>query len=277
MGKALVLRGTDFSVNRLDVVTYLDPIPCTGLSISAHSIGFTSMSTATLSATFTPVDTTDILEWRSSNENVATVTNGIVTAVGLGSAVITAVCGTFSETCAVSVNISLTAGDIPESCVCVYPSRSVSELANGKDTLAAYIYVDSSSPAVYSKHITVCSTTPTPYKAITNTDSRFDNLYPIKIPRGTVTIETTTSDLYSFALFFMDSTTKATYLNAAANGTKVVATGGSTVYASGTPKKTVYTMPDNIGTADSCVIDLGFSNALESVPSDLVINFKGAS
>ena len=48
------------------------------------------------------------LTWASSNENVATVTDGVVTAVGEGSTMITAVSGTLSAKCLVTVE-----GDTP--------------------------------------------------------------------------------------------------------------------------------------------------------------------
>lgn len=50
----------------------------------------TAPNTATITATLTPSDATDTVKWTSSNTDVATVTNGVVTAVGDGQTTITA-------------------------------------------------------------------------------------------------------------------------------------------------------------------------------------------
>ena len=43
------------------------------------------------------------IEWVSANENVVKVVDGVVTAVGEGTAMITAICGNYSATCLVNV------------------------------------------------------------------------------------------------------------------------------------------------------------------------------
>ena len=50
----------------------------------------------------TPVDTTDSVIWSSSDENVATVNNGVVTIHGIGTATITATCG--NQTATATIN-----------------------------------------------------------------------------------------------------------------------------------------------------------------------------
>ena len=64
-------------------------------------------STITLTATV-PGQTNPEIEWISSNDNVCTVVNGVVTAVGPGQSMITASSGNFSATCLVTVE-----GDTP--------------------------------------------------------------------------------------------------------------------------------------------------------------------
>lgn len=105
MSKALVIKGANFSANKVETVTLSSPVPCTGLALSQDSMTPTSLGVAgTLTATLTPVGTTDILVWSSSDTDVATVENGVVTVVGLGSATITASCGEQTATCAVTVD-----------------------------------------------------------------------------------------------------------------------------------------------------------------------------
>lgn len=103
MGKALVIKNVDFSENKLTTVTLGSAVPCTGLSLSESSVSFTSITSVTITATRVPANTTDTVAWSTSNPSVVTVSSGIVTAVGVGSATITATCGQQTATCSVSV------------------------------------------------------------------------------------------------------------------------------------------------------------------------------
>ena len=61
--------------------------------------------TTTLNATITPANAVETITWSSSDEDVATVDeNGEVTAVGAGTATITATAGSASDTCEVTVH-----------------------------------------------------------------------------------------------------------------------------------------------------------------------------
>lgn len=79
--------------------------PMTGIGMDQKSISVIETSTATLSVHYLPEDTTDsrALTWTTSDPAVATVSNGTVTAVSVGTCTITATCGTFSTTAAVNV------------------------------------------------------------------------------------------------------------------------------------------------------------------------------
>lgn len=105
MSYALKIQNVDFSSVYLDKVTYIEPIPCTGLSLSPSSLSFTTAEESKqLTVTKTPLDTTDTLLWSSSNENVATVVNGLVTIHGIGTTTITATCG--NQTASVTITQS---------------------------------------------------------------------------------------------------------------------------------------------------------------------------
>lgn len=109
MSKAIVIKGADFSANALGQITFGDPVPCTGISLNKSTTELGGVGeTETLTASVTPVDTTDTITWASSDASVATVSNGVITAVGLGAATITATCGEYSATCEVSVKEILT-------------------------------------------------------------------------------------------------------------------------------------------------------------------------
>ena len=103
MGYAIKLQNVDFSNTAVERITYIEPIPCTAISLDESTLSFEQDGeTKTLTATVTPIDTTDVVEWTSSNNNIATVENGVVTIHGIGSATITATCG--SQTASASIN-----------------------------------------------------------------------------------------------------------------------------------------------------------------------------
>lgn len=78
-------------------------VPATGITLSKTSLSLTKGNTETLNATVTPSNSTDSVVWTSNNPSVATVSNGVVTAVGTGSATITATAGSKSATCSITV------------------------------------------------------------------------------------------------------------------------------------------------------------------------------
>ena len=92
-------------------------VPAESVALSETALALTEGGSATLTATATPENTTDKLVWTSSNEAVATVDNGTVTAVAAGTATITAICGSARAECAVTVSaapagpISVKVGD----------------------------------------------------------------------------------------------------------------------------------------------------------------------
>lgn len=105
MSKALVIKSVDFSANRVEQITLRNTVYCTGITLNKNNITSNEIDvTEALVATVTPVDCTEQVIWQTSDVTVATVNNGTVTIVGLGTATITVTCGNYSATCSVTVN-----------------------------------------------------------------------------------------------------------------------------------------------------------------------------
>lgn len=84
--------------------------PCTGITLDKDTLTIARGETATLTATVEPADTTDKVVWSSADKTIATVENGVVTAVGLGETTVTAACGDKTASCKVTVTKATIAG-----------------------------------------------------------------------------------------------------------------------------------------------------------------------
>ncbi len=88
-----------------EVTVYTPYIDVTSVTLNKYSLNFIEGESETLTATVMPVNATDkSIVWSSSNTMVATVDNGLVTAVKEGSATITAAAGGKTANCTVTVS-----------------------------------------------------------------------------------------------------------------------------------------------------------------------------
>ena len=108
-----------FNINAIcgvhfDSIQIKSVISCTGIEISGGDMSFTAAGVNLMrKATVSPINTTDEIIWVSSNENVATVSqDGIITSVGTGTCVISAICGDFKDDITVNVDIPITCDSI---------------------------------------------------------------------------------------------------------------------------------------------------------------------
>lgn len=86
--------------------------PCTGIKLDRDTLTIARGETATLTATVEPADTTDKVVWSSKDDKIATVKDGVVTAVGQGETTITAACGDKTASCKVIVNKAFLTGEV---------------------------------------------------------------------------------------------------------------------------------------------------------------------
>lgn len=88
------------------VITVTPPaVHATAVTVDKEALTLNVGDTYQLVATMTPEDAVDVIEWNSAKPGVATVENGLVTAVGVGEATIWILAGwEASATCKVTVN-----------------------------------------------------------------------------------------------------------------------------------------------------------------------------
>lgn len=94
----------NYDPNGAAVTIAAAPKPATGISLNKTTLSLTVGGSEQLNATVEPADTTDTVQWSSDNTDVATVDGtGKVTAVGIGTATITAKVGDHTAECTVDV------------------------------------------------------------------------------------------------------------------------------------------------------------------------------
>ncbi len=85
---------------------YIYTSPVQSITLDKSTLNFANTDIQTITATVTPSSQQELLTWETSDVDVATVINGVVTPVGNGNCIITAKCGDKSVTCNVNVDIS---------------------------------------------------------------------------------------------------------------------------------------------------------------------------
>ena len=126
--------------NGMSVETTVNVIvPITSVTLDRNNISMNKGTTTTLVATINPNDTTEdtTKKWESSNTNVVTVDeNGMVTAVGRGSAEVTVTVGNKKATATIEVLVPITSVQINKDKVEVVKNQTVilSAIINPSDT-----------------------------------------------------------------------------------------------------------------------------------------------
>lgn len=278
MSKALVIKGANFSTNKVETVTIGEAIPCTALGLSESAISFSALgATKTLTATPTPSNTTDVVSWATSDETVATVSNGVVTCVGLGSATITASCGEQTATCSVSVaSITVDANSVYGKYDGYQLSSTDLTLNPPKDYGGLYTY---NKGRVYASETATASGNKAFSADVSYTGIK--DSYPIMLPKNTKTIEVLCpSDFTGHGqIFVYDSTNEQTYLTGQYTGKPVAmvkqyTTGVSPVSEN---SKRKYTFTITATDYDSVAIMIVGNAGASGITGDVEFTFKPAT
>ena len=105
-GTATITASVSDTVKATCEVTITDEVkPLTAIDVTADKTEIELNATANLTVTYNPEDTTDdkAVTWSTSDDKVATVKDGVVTAVGYGKATITAKVGELTDTVEITV------------------------------------------------------------------------------------------------------------------------------------------------------------------------------
>lgn len=199
-GKALLIKGVDFGSQKLTTVNYTEGVPCTGLSLNETTKSMTAVgSTFTLIPTKVPLNTTDTVYWATSNANIATVSDGVATQIGVGTVAITATCGNQTATCTITATNVLT-----------YETKAGEVAIPG---LGAKDYVDVGTSGGGEHYgCMVNSSVPTTRWLRKAENSSFTGtLYPILLGNGATTITASVPSDCRLTIFYVNSEESCTY------------------------------------------------------------------
>lgn len=197
MSKALVIKGAYFAANKVGTIAMTEVIPCTEISITPTTVAFETIgATQQITSTLTPANTNETVYYVSSNTDVATVSgSGLITCVGIGSAVITVICGTQSATCAVS--LSSVVIDFSQ-----YAKQENKSVTYNNDYAGL---TDRQYGFAFAAEVNILGG----YKAFYG--DTYNNLYPIPIPKGATKIVGQCSASLYLDVELMDSLQPSAY------------------------------------------------------------------
>lgn len=107
----------DTTYTKLATSTVKVIVPITGVTLNKTSVELNKGETENISCTISPENTTDSKEmiWKTSNANVATISNGVIKAVGVGNATITVTVGGKTASCNVIVKNPMTGIELSQT------------------------------------------------------------------------------------------------------------------------------------------------------------------
>ncbi|MBE5951363.1 MAG: hypothetical protein E7260_07165 [Lachnospiraceae bacterium] len=139
-----IMRGTFLDYTKLeDIVKNPTVTSLTGIKVSEEKLSLAIGDYVTLTAEKTPAEANDLVLWKTSNDAVATVYNGMVHAKGMGTAVITAYSMSGSTTVEIPVAVGGLTSEVPCTKIAV-PATTVNVPENGHLNLSATVEPENS-------------------------------------------------------------------------------------------------------------------------------------
>lgn len=125
IGTVNVFATSTDGTNRIGTCTITVSVPGTSISLSQTRATMYPGNTLTLMATVLPPNATNkTVTWTSNSANATVNESGIITAIGLGSPVITARCGSLTATCAVSIIIPVSSVSVSRTSASIGVGRT---------------------------------------------------------------------------------------------------------------------------------------------------------
>ena len=222
MSKALVIKGANFALNKIETITLSQVVSCTGITVSPTTVTLETIgATQQITPTLTPVNTTDTVYYVSSNENVVTVSAaGLITCVGVGSATVTVSCGNQDAMVSISCSDLVTLNDV-YSILSGYRYSGSLDLSATPPHDGVGLTADQSSETFYSNENTLNG-----YRAFicnSSTQELVTGKYPIPIPVGankmTITVPTTViTGSYRIRAVLLNANEQQTYVSGSIDG-----------------------------------------------------------
>ena len=175
MKKNLLLKVVAVALVALAFISCKQEVQPTGVKLNQTTLALETGATANLIATVEPAGAVGSVSWSSTNDVVASVADGVVTAKSAGSATITAKISTFSATCTVTVtdpyvkvtsvtldktSLDLVEGDAAQLTATVAPDNATDKAVNWKssDTKVATVSASGEVVAVAEGKATITAT-----------------------------------------------------------------------------------------------------------------------
>ena len=175
MKKNLLLKIAAVALVAIAFISCKQEVQPTGVKLNQTSLALETGATANLIATVEPAGAVGTVTWTSSNDGVASIADGVVTAKSAGSATITAKISTFSATCSVTVtdpyvkvtsvtldhtSLDLVEGDAAQLTATVAPDNATDKTVTWKssDTKVATVSASGEVVAVAEGKATITAT-----------------------------------------------------------------------------------------------------------------------
>ena len=175
MKKNLLLKVVAVALIAIAFISCKKEIQPTGIKLNQTTLALETGNTANLIATVEPAGAVGSVSWSSSNDGVASIADGVVTAKSAGSATITAKISTFSATCTVTVtdpyvkvtsvtldktSLELIEGDAAQLTATVAPDNATDKTVTWKssDTKVATVSASGEVAAIAEGKATITAT-----------------------------------------------------------------------------------------------------------------------